>query len=126
MCWSDEATFYVGEDNNIFYVTRGANEEFLEKNLRPTFKSRRTLVGVWSCFCREDIGPLVIIPKGGTMTARRYIEVLKKYFIPFYRRMVCKYGPEVVMQEDNAPWHKAKTVRAFLEKQNVKLLSWPP
>jgi hypothetical protein len=46
VCWSDEATFYVGEDNNIFYVTRGANEEFLEKNLRPTFKSGRTLVGV--------------------------------------------------------------------------------
>jgi hypothetical protein len=68
----------------------------------------------------------VIILKGGTITARRYIKVLKKHFIPFYRQMVCKYGPEVVMQEDNAPWYKAKTVRAFLEKQNVKLLSWPP
>ena len=30
------------------------------------------------------------------------------------------------MQEDNAPWHKAKTVRAFLEKQKIKILSWPP
>jgi hypothetical protein len=60
------------------------------------------------------------------MTARRYIKVLKKHFILFYRRIVCKYGLEVVIQEDNAPWHKVKTVRAFLEKQNVKLLSWPP
>jgi len=126
VCWSDEATFYVGENNNVFYVTRGENEEFLEKNLKPTFKSGRTKVGVWTCFCGEDIGPLVIIPKGGTMTALRYIEVLKKYFIPFYRRMVCKYGPEVVMQEDNASWHKAGAVRKFLAKQNVKYLSWPP
>ena len=23
------------------------------------------------------------------------------------------------------PWHKAKTVRAFLTKQKVKILSWP-
>jgi len=46
VCWSDETTFYVGEDNNVFYVTRAENEEFLEKNLRPTFKSRRTTVGV--------------------------------------------------------------------------------
>jgi hypothetical protein len=38
--------FYVGENNNVFYVTRGQNEEFLEKNLRPTFKSGRTKVGV--------------------------------------------------------------------------------
>ena len=70
MCWSDEATFYVGENNNVFYVTHAENEEFLEKNLRPTFKSGRTTVGVWTCFCGEDMGPLVIIPKGGTMTAK--------------------------------------------------------
>jgi hypothetical protein len=87
----------VGEDNNVFYVTRGENEEWETKNLRPTFKSGRTAVGVWTCFCREDIGPLVIIPKGGTITAKRYIEVCKKYFILFYRRIVYKYGPEVVM-----------------------------
>ena len=46
VCWSDEATFYVGESNNIFYVTRGPNEEWLGKNLKPTFKSGRTAVGV--------------------------------------------------------------------------------
>jgi transposase len=126
VCWSDEATFYVGESNNIFYVTRGPNEEWLGKNLKPTFKSGRTAVGVWTCFCGDEIGPLVILPKGGTMTAKRYIEVLKKHFIPFYRRMRAKYGPSVVIQEDNAPWHKAKTVRAFLTKQKVKILSWPP
>jgi transposase len=124
--WSDEVTFYVGENNNVFYVTRGANEEFLEKNLKPTFKSRRLKVGVWSCFCGEDMGPLVIIPKGGTMTAQRYIKVLKKHFIPFYRRMVRKYGSEVVMQENNTSWYKAGAVRAFLKAQKVKYLSWPP
>jgi transposase len=126
VCWSDEGTFYVGENNNVFYVTRGANEEFLAKNLKPTFKSGRTKVGVWSCFCGEDMGPLVIIPKGGTMTAQRYIEVLKKNFILFYWRTVYKYGLEVVMQEDNASWHKAAAVREFLKKQRVKYISWPP
>jgi hypothetical protein len=126
VCWSDEVTFYVGENNNVFYVTRGANEEFLEKNLKPTFKSGRTKVGVWSCFCGKHMGPLVIIPKGGTMTAKRYIEILKKHFILFYKRMVRLYGKEVVMQEDNASWHKANAVRKFLKTQNVKYLSWLP
>jgi hypothetical protein len=56
------------------------------------------------------------------MIAKRYIKVCKKYFIPFYYRMVLKYSLGVVMQEGNAPWHKAKTVRAFLEKQKVKIL----
>ena len=48
------------------------------------------------------MGPLVILPKGGTMTAKRYIEVLKEYFILFYRRIRVKYGPSVAIQEDNA------------------------
>ena len=122
----DEVTFYIGENNNIFYMTRGENEEFLEKNLRPTFKSRKTKVRVQSYFYREDIGPLIIILKGGTMTALQYIEVLKKYFILFYQRIVHKYGSEVIIQEDNTSQYKAKVVRDFLKKQKVKYLSWLP
>jgi transposase len=72
------------------------------------------------------MGPLVIIPKGGTMTAERYKEVLREHFIPFYKRMRRLYGPEVVMQEDNAPWHKAKLVADFLQAQKVKTIRWPP
>src|SRR5277367_2165711 len=29
------------------------------------------------------------------------------------------------MQEDNAPWHTAKIVRVYLDKQKVKRLHWP-
>jgi len=72
------------------------------------------------------MGPLVIIPKGGTMTAKRYLETVKKHFIPFYRRMRRKYGPSVVMQEDNAPWHTAKIVRNYLRRLKIKILHWPP
>ena len=72
---------------------------------------------------QDEIGPLIILPKGGTMTVKRYISVLKEHFIPFYRRIRAKYGPLVVIQEDNALWHKAKTVRDFLTKQKVKILS---
>jgi transposase len=126
VCWSDEATFHVGADGSVFYVTRGSGEEYLEKNLNPSFKSGRTSVGVWSCFCGDEMGPLVIIEKGGTMTAKRYLETVKKHFLPFYRRMRRKYGPDVVMQEDNASWHKAKMVTNYLDKQKVKRLRWPP
>jgi transposase len=126
VCWSDEVTFEIGEDGSVYYVTRGSKEEFLDKNLKPSFKSGRTSVGVWSCYCGDEMGPLVIIEKGGRMTAKRYLETVKKYFLPFYKRMVRKYGPEVVMQEDNASWHTAKIVRAYLNKQKVKRLQWPP
>ena len=62
----------------MFWVTRASRkgEEWLEKNLKPSFKSGQQAIGVWSCFYGPYIGPLVIIPKGGTMTAARYKEVL--------------------------------------------------
>ena len=125
MCWSDEVTFHIRADGSVFYVTRAAGEEYLEKNLKPSFKSGRTTVGVWSCFCGNEMGPLVILEKGETMTAQRYLETVKKYFIPFYRRVRKKYGPEVVMQEDNASWHRAKLVQDYLNRQKVKRLHWP-
>ena len=48
VCWSDEVTFEIGEDIRGFFMTRGPRreEEYAEKNLRPTFKSGRTTVGV--------------------------------------------------------------------------------
>ena len=126
VCWSDKAIFYVGVDGSVFYMTRGAGEEYLETNLKPSFKSGHITVSIWSCFYRDRMGPLVILEKGGTMTAQRYLETVKEHFIPFYRRMVRKYGPGVVIQEDNASWHKAKLVTDYLDRRRIKRLCWPP
>jgi hypothetical protein len=106
----------------MVYVTHRPGKEFLDKNLKPSFKSSRTLVGVWSCYYGDEMGPLVIIKKGGRMTAKRYLKTLKKHFIPFYHRMVQKYGLGVVIQEDNAPWHTAKIVQKYMAKQGIPQL----
>jgi hypothetical protein len=56
--------------------------------LKPSFKSGRTTVGVWSCFMEHELGDLVILPKGARMNQTRYTElVLKPHFVPFYRKM---------------------------------------
>ena len=60
--WSDKAYFEVGEDGRSVYVTRSPGEEFLPECLQPTFKSGRTKVGVWGCFCGPHRGPIVILP----------------------------------------------------------------
>ncbi|PVH70879.1 hypothetical protein DL98DRAFT_436195, partial [Cadophora sp. DSE1049] len=53
-------------------VTRGPGreEEYTEKNLRPTFKSGRTTVGVWSCFYRDKIRPLYMLPESENIIVR--------------------------------------------------------
>jgi transposase len=72
------------------------------------------------------MGPLYMLPEGETMTAKRYKYVLQRLFIPFYERMRAKYSDEVVMQEDNASWHRAKIVTKYLENKGIKRMSWPP
>ncbi|KAH8598564.1 hypothetical protein B0O99DRAFT_615417 [Bisporella sp. PMI_857] len=97
---SNEVTFVVGEDETVVYVTKSLGEEYLNKNLQPTFKSERTTVGVWSCFCGSEMGFLVIIPK-----------TCRQYFVLFYKRIKRKYSKNVVVQKDNASWHTAKLVQ---------------
>ncbi|KAF8850519.1 hypothetical protein BDZ45DRAFT_552872, partial [Acephala macrosclerotiorum] len=110
VCWSDEVTFEIGADGTTFYVTRGAgrDQEYADKNLRPSFKSGRVTVGVWACFCGDEIGPIYVLPKGHSMNSKRYHWVLQNHFIPFYDRMREKHGDEVVLQQDGASWHTAK------------------
>jgi hypothetical protein len=60
--WSDKVIFEIGKDGTVFFVTRGSGraEEYTAKNLRPSFKPGRTTIGVWSCFCKDEMGPLYI------------------------------------------------------------------
>jgi len=78
VCWSDEVTFEVGEDLRDFFMTRGPGreEEYAEKNLKLTFKSGRTSVGIWSCFCGDEMGPLYMLLEGEKIIAKRYKYVL--------------------------------------------------
>jgi len=64
----------VREDLNTFWVSRapGREEEYVDKNLRLTFKSGKTTVGVWSCFYGDEMGPLYMLLDGKTMTAKQY------------------------------------------------------
>jgi hypothetical protein len=46
VCWLDKVIFVVREDGTVFYITWALGEEHLPKNLKPTFKSGRTTLGV--------------------------------------------------------------------------------
>src|SRR5438270_7560726 len=117
VCFSDEATFELGYDSSVAWITQGPSEEFLEKNLKPSFKSGRTSISVWACFCGREIGPVVVLPKGEKINQHLYTDlILKHHFIPFYRWMLRKYGTRnnpVYMQEDGASYHTAGIPTAY-------------
>jgi transposase len=130
ICWSDEATFEIGHDGSIIWVTRAPGEEYYEKNLKPSFKSGRTSVSVWVAFCGRHMGPVVVLPKGVRMNQQLYKDsILKPHFIPFYRRMKRLYGTKtkpVYLQEDGASYHTAGIPAQYRKAMKVKCLDWPP
>jgi DDE superfamily endonuclease len=74
----------------------------------------------------HKLGPLVILPKGARINQTQYTElVLKPHFVPFYRKMRRKYGPEVVIQEDGAKYHFASVAAKYKAGQKVKCMPWP-
>jgi len=78
-------------------VIRALREEYLNKNLKPSFKSGYTSIRVWSCYYSSEIGPLVILKKGGRITVIYYLEIVKKHYVPFYKCIVEKYRLKVVL-----------------------------
>ena len=96
---SNKVTFIVGENLQTFQVTQGPGreEEYASKNLRPTFKSRRTIISIQSYFYRDEMGPLYILLQGENITAQRYKYILQRLFILFYKEIRRKYRNKVVI-----------------------------
>jgi transposase len=128
VCWSDESHFYTnGRDGGGIYITRRPGEEYDIDNLQTTYYSGQVSVAVWGCFMNGEKGPLVVLPKGKTITSEIYLhEVFLPYFLPFYLKMREKYGPQVRMQEDNASYHSSKLLKGIKDLGSVEQIWWPP
>jgi hypothetical protein len=84
ICHSNESSYEIGFDSNSYYITQALQEEMLERNVKPTFKSGRIYVSVWGSFCGRELGPIIVLEKGLKMTGQEYIDtVLKPYYVPF-------------------------------------------
>ena len=67
------------------------------------------------------MGPIVRLT--GTLTAEKYIQLLKDHLLPWAQQNLSK---DWTYMQDNAPCHKARRVKTFFEDENVKVMPWPP
>jgi len=58
----------------------------------------------------------------GTLTFTKYCELLEKDVLPTLKANFEDYR----LQQDNARPHCSKSAMSFFEKNDVKLLEWPP
>jgi hypothetical protein len=75
---------------------------------------------VWGCFHSRGKPDLVFID--GNLNHRRYLDILEAVLLPYARET---FGENFVFQDDNAPPHRARAVRDFLQENDVEHLDWP-
>lgn len=116
--FSDEARFSLdGPDN---FRSWQLNNEEMEQN-----RKRRQMQG-GSVMILGIMGfgsYLKIIKIDGTLTAKKYMEILTDSVFPDLERL---YGNSFIWQQDNARPHVAKIVKDLFNQKSINVLEWPP
>lgn len=119
--WTDESSFEYHGSKNKIYCRLPKN---IRKKVRPAIQRiphGGGSVMFWGCVCFNGIGDLV--PINGTMNQGHYLRILNDHALLAGDRLI---GQDFILQQDNAPCHKAKMINKFLRDLEVKSLDWPP
>jgi hypothetical protein len=137
--WTDEAKIETGERPGHRHVTRLPGEEFLPKNIAPTFKSNRQSIMVWACITQNSKGPLIrlnMVPEttsekgkkcGGGLNGPRYVDqVLSGPLKEFWQATEKEEGPGILVVEDGAPSHRSVVAKKARDEAGITNLTHPP
>lgn len=116
--FSDESSFKLW-GNGATFVRRPVGERYNMKYILPTVKKYESIM-IWGCFGNRGRGRLFIVPKGVTINAVRYIDILRDRLLAAMDALGTG-----VFQHDNAPCHAARIVQQFLGNHGVRVLDWP-
>jgi len=125
ICFTDESTFELGIDTTPPWIRRRYGEAYESKNLKPTFKSGRSSIGVWGGISLNFKANLVVLPRGARMNSKTYTRlVLNEDGGDFYQR-VMEHEGDAVWMEDNASYHASKMTTAHRQALGIITLEWP-
>ena len=116
VCFSDESSFSINISTIAKKIRRKSFDSPLQNQfLQKTLKHPLSLM-VWGCFKNTDLGPLVVI--NGYMNSSTYTQILNDHLIPFIDEFT-------FYQDDNAPCHRSKKVKQFINENNIQNIDWP-
>jgi transposase len=124
LIFSGEHTFGQSNHTNrreVHYFTR-----YLAPYQRPTRPSSPfggVQVSVWGAISHK--GFLAWSFFNGALDGPAYLKILKAKLIKNATKVLGSAG-DWRLQQDNAPWHTAHPVQAWMETRDIDLLIWPP
>lgn len=119
--WTDESTFeYHGSKKKQFCrLPQKLRQKHALVNERIPHGGGSVMF--WGCVCNSGLGNLV--PIDGTMNKDKYLNILNNYAFISGDTLI---GESFILQQDNAPCHKARLITDFLRDTGVNTLDWPP
>lgn len=119
--WTDESSFEYNSSKNKFFVRL---PKVVRQKKRPVCEKVSHGGGsvmFWGCVSYNGLGDLV--PITGSMNQNQYLITLNENAFPSGDRLI---GESFILQQDNAPCHKARMITNFLNNVGVTTLDWPP
>ncbi|CAC5377441.1 unnamed protein product [Mytilus coruscus] len=117
--YSDECKVKIGMDNRVL-VWRRPGEEWTPPCLNPGPGTSLSLM-IWGCITYEGVGTITVVT--GNINALKYIEIVGNFVWPVIARHFP--GDNYIYQDDNAPVHRAKVVKEYMEQNQLYGMEWP-
>ena len=99
-------------------VLRKKGEEFHKDCMKRKVKFPASLM-VWGCMSAQGVGSLHFI--NGTVNAVRYQNILEEHILPSIRNLQSP-GGEYIFQQDGAACHTARSVKTWLQANNIPVI----
>ena len=117
--FSDESQIVIG-DNKTVYIWRKGDEKYNPQLVCPAPR-RRFSVMIWGCVCFQGVGTLTAVQ--GNINAQKYLQIIDNNIWP----VIAQHFPDnnYIFMDDNAPVHRAKTVKDYMTVNNIKTTKWP-
>jgi len=120
--FSDESKFNVSHCDGRKRVYRLKGERFKDNCVLKWDRWGGGSVHVWGGITRNEKTELVVLERN--VTAETYInDVLDPVVIPFMRRHFQR--GRGILQQDNAPAHRARRTTIHLQQNDVNVMPWP-
>jgi transposase len=117
--WTDESCFCLRVTSGRLRVWRQPGERFHDDVVIPTVHGGGGSVMVWAAIWTGGRSQLFVVQ--GSLTGLTYRHVLDD----FVERNRARLPEHWILQDDNAPPHRAAVVQEFKENQGIQSLPWP-
>lgn len=115
--FTDESRFKrIGSDARIM-VWRARGERYLDKNVDHAIQGQGGSVHMWGAIWMNGRSRLRILRQ--SVNQRTYIQTLQTFYNEDHVPI------DSILQDDNAPAHRAVAVRQYIEEAGIRTIPWP-